>query len=340
MTKLFSRWLPCATLGAWSVILLHFADKPPGSFWGPIAKWTFLFSGRINAFLISSDTSSSALGHIARLRAGATGAGLLMPSYCRAFVLIAGLLLGIMALAFLFFPVDAECCATANCSHPLSRVRAGKWLTFLILLLPISVATFVSQDSFGKSTMMNRPIVTDASALPQLGKISNGPLDLPLPTQTGATASTAPAPTAQTPAAQPTNGAQAPGPANDYLERTAEGYIVAEVLDLLYAAQDAVLRKDFEGKTVQLIGQLMPDTANNPNGNRFKAVRMFMTCCAADARPVAAVVEGKTAPKLPEMTWIKIIGTATFPIENGRRTAVLKADRVEKTDPPAESMLY
>ena len=40
------------------------------------------------------------------------------------------------------------------------------------------------------------------------------------------------------------------------------------------------------------------------------------------------------------MSWIKITGTATFPVENGRRIAVLKADRVEKCNPPEETMLY
>ena len=106
------------------------------------------------------------------------------------------------------------------------------------------------------------------------------------------------------------------------------------------AAQDNALRKDFENKAVELVGQLMPDASNNASGKRFKAVRMFMTCCAADARPVATSVEAGEVPKLPEMTWVKIVGKATFPIENGRRIAVLKAEKVEKCEPPAESMLY
>ena len=67
---------------------------------------------------------------------------------------------------------------------------------------------------------------------------------------------------------------------------------------------------------------------------------MFMNCCAADARPVATLVESATLPNLPEMTWIKVTGIATFPIENGRRISVLKAERVEKTDPPDETMLF
>lgn len=128
--------------------------------------------------------------------------------------------------------------------------------------------------------------------------------------------------------------------ASDYLTRTPEGLIVAEVLDLLYAAQDTVLRGDFEGKSVQLIGQFLPDKTSTNSGKRFKAVRMFMTCCAADARPVATLVEPEQMPDIPEMTWVKITATSTFPIENGRRISVLKATKVEKTEPPDESMLF
>jgi uncharacterized membrane protein YcgQ (UPF0703/DUF1980 family) len=126
----------------------------------------------------------------------------------------------------------------------------------------------------------------------------------------------------------------------DYFQRTPDGRIIAEVLDLLYAAQDDALRADFNDKSVVLIGQMMPDTSNNAKGKRFKAVRMFMTCCAADARPIATLVECETLPKIPEMTWVKITGKATFPIENGKRIAVLKAEKVEKTEPPDESMLF
>ena len=284
--KLFSRWLPCATLAAWSSVLLY-----------------FYFSGRITSFLI--------------------------PTF-RPYVLIAGLVLGAMAALFLFQSADAQCCTETECGHPMSRMAAGKVLTFLILLLPISVSAFFSPDSFGKAAIENRGIITDASALgaaPTREAVSQ-PVENPLPTNEVAASQTAPA-------AQPAE----PSP-GDYLQRTPEGHIMAEVLDLLYAAQDTTLRRDFEGKTVELVGQLMPDKSANAGGKRFKAVRMFMTCCAADARPVATLVEVEKLPEFPEMTWIKITGTATFPIENGRRTAVLKADRIEKSGPPEETMLY
>jgi uncharacterized repeat protein (TIGR03943 family) len=288
MNKLFSRWLPCLTLAAWSAVLLYFS-----------------FSGRITAFL--------------------------HPMF-RPYVLIAGLVLAAMAFVFIIFPADANCCSSAECGHGLSRLATGKVLSFLVLLLPVTAAAVFSPDGFGKNAIMNRGIITDIAGLrppDAQGKAVPAPPELPLPGNDPAT-----------PAATPAPGASTPPPATDYLTRTPEGRIVAEVLDLLYAAQDNALRADFEDKPVELIGQLMPDTANNASGKRFKAVRMFMTCCAADARPVAVLAEAEQQPALPEMTWVKITGKATFPIENGRRIAVLKAEKVEKTEPPAESMLY
>ena len=283
MNKLFSRWLPCATLAAWSAVLLY-----------------FYFSGRIQAFL--------------------------HPSF-RPYVLAAGLVMAAMALVFLLFPADADCCSSAECGHGLSRLATGKILTFLVLLLPLSAAAMFSPDGFGKDAMLNRGVLSEKDKLPTLIKSKTTPFtapELPLPVNENFPTATAPAPAA----------------APDYLTRTPDGRIVAEVLDLLYAAQDNALRKDFENKAVVLTAQLMPDTANNASGKRFKAVRMFMTCCAADARPVATLVESETPPGLPEMTWVKVTGTATFPIENGRRIAVLKAERVEKSAPPDETMLY
>jgi uncharacterized repeat protein (TIGR03943 family) len=274
-----------------------------------LAAWsaillTFHFTGRINDFLI--------------------------PMF-RQYEFAAGIVLGLMALAFLFFKADASCCSSAECGHSLSRLATGKILTFLVLLLPITAAAFFSPQSFSRSTMENRGVITDATTLGNAPRIVTTPPAMPLPTK-----DSAPAPASDT--------ASTPPPADpapvDYLQRTPEGYIVAEVLDLLYAAQDNTLRKDFEDKTVVLVGQFMPDKTSGDATKRFKAVRMFMTCCAADARPVATLVEADKAPDFPEMTWVKITAKAQFPVENGRRISVLKSLNVEKTAPPEETMLY
>ena len=45
----------------------------------------------------------------------------------------------------------------------------------------------------------------------------------------------------------------------------------------------------------------------------------------------ATLVQAVKLPEVPEMTWVRIVGKATFPIENGRRTAIIEASKVEKT---------
>lgn len=305
MNALLSRWLPCLTLALWSAILIG-----------------MYFSGRVK--------------------------DLLAPEF-RVGVLLAGVVMGVMALVFLLFRADASCCSSAECGHSLSRLASGKVLTFLILLLPISAAAMFSPEGFSSNMVRNRGVITDATLLGGGPRPSGrpAPLDLPLPAKDAPPADTAGQAPGTTAVAPPPAGVPAvqsnvtqPAAPGDYLTRTPDGRIVAEVLDLLYAAQDNALRADFENKPVVLVGQLMPDMTNNAKGNRFKAVRMFMTCCAADARPVAALVEAAEKPALAEMSWIKITGTATFPIENGRRIAVLQAEKVEATQPPEESMLY
>ena len=262
---------------------------------------------------------------------------MLAPEF-RVYALIAAVVLAVMALSFVLFKGDATCCSSGECGHGLSRLASGKVLTFLVLLAPIAVAArFTPREGFSKAFVENRGTATSieqlgSGARPADAKAARPkPLELPLPSKDG---SQPPAPPV---AAQPSSAEKPP---SDYLVRTPEGNIVAEVLDLLYAAQDNILRQDFEGKNVELIGQFMPDTSNNPGGNRFKAVRMFMVCCAADSRPVATLVEAATPPDFPEMTWVKITGKPTFPIEKGRRVSVLKAAKVEKTKPPEEAMIY
>jgi uncharacterized repeat protein (TIGR03943 family) len=318
MNSLFNRWLPCLTLAAWSAVLL-----------------VFQANGKVK--------------------------DLLAPQF-RTYALIAGIVLGLMAIIFLFFKVDTSCCSSAECGHSLSRRASGRILTFLVLLLPLSVAATFSPTTFGKTLVENRGITDDISTLGLKERRVGPPPDLKLPTKDEAQPASTPQPVAAvqngTPPAPDSPGANAPGApaantpgtstqppasepaATDYLTRTPEGNIVAEVLDLLYAAQDTVLRKDFEGKRVELIGQIMPDKTSAEQSKRFKAVRMFMTCCAADARPIATLVETDKLPDFPEMTWIKVTGTPTFPTENGRRVSVLKAEKIEKTDPPDEAMLF
>ncbi len=125
-----------------------------------------------------------------------------------------------------------------------------------------------------------------------------------------------------------------------YLQTNAEGHILAETVDLMYAASDAAMREDFNGRMVEVIGQLMPARTSNPGDNRIHLVRLFVMCCAADARPAGITIETNVPVDLSDNSWVKVIGRATFPVENGRHIAVLHADRIIKTDPPRDSFIY
>jgi len=240
-------------------------------------------------------------------------------------------------------------------------------MTFLILVIPASIAAWLSPENFSKQAFEQRGIVTDVESLgvrrvpttedTATLRSTTPPSEAVPASSEKQSASTLAAPA--TPSVSTLPAASSPSVTSDdqnkstpsptlegnenlpdYLQKTPEGYVVVEVLDLLYAVQDSQLRKDFEGRSVQLIAQMMPSKVAEGPQNRFKAVRMFMTCCAADARPVATMVEATPLPEIPEMTWVRVVGKATFPLENGKRTAVIQASSVTETKPPEESMLF
>ena len=188
------------------------------------------------------------------------------------------------------------------CGSPVGQMTFGRFLTFLVLLVPATVAALSSNDSFGSNAIRNRGVVTSAANLVRQAK----------------------------------DPAKSPAPVTP----PSKGATEVQVTDLLYAAQDPSLRPNLEDKSIEVLGQLMPETANNASGRRFKIVRMFMVCCAADARPVAVTAEIDNLPVIPEMTWVKVVGKITFPVESGRPLAVLKAESITPTDPPSESMLF
>jgi uncharacterized membrane protein YcgQ (UPF0703/DUF1980 family) len=116
-----------------------------------------------------------------------------------------------------------------------------------------------------------------------------------------------------------------------------------QIIDMLYAVQMPSYREEFEGKEVELTGQYVPLTTGNPKGDRFQAIRMFMTCCAADAKPVGVTIRyprDKMPLKVPEMGWVKITGKPVFPMEGGRRTAIIEATKVEECTAPSEPFVY
>lgn len=224
----------------------------------------------------------------------------------------AGVVLVVMALLVLLIPVERE---DAGCAPLLKSSAALKITGGVLLVIPLIVTTASSPSQFGATAVLNRGIINSASQLPYIVNVP----DEPLPGQAF--------------------GADG-GDVMDYLTRNADGQIVTEAIDLLYAAEEPSMRRDFDGQEVELIGQVMPANTNNAAGNRFHLIRMFMLCCAADAQPLAILVQPAEFHQFPDMTWVKVTGKAVFPVEGGNRIALVENAHVEETTAPAEIFVY
>ena len=235
------------------------------------------------------------------------------------YVAISGGVLVFLSVALLLtFPKDHEgdhCCEDHDHS---GGSFSGGIASVLILVVPLLAATKISQSGFGATAVKNRGVVSDIADLPGYTPA----FEPALPNHDG------------------TIGEATMMDPSLYLKKNDSGQILAEVVDLVYAAGDPDLRGDFENQEVELVGQFLPAKTGNPTGDRFRLIRMFVMCCAADARPVAISVKPKDATDFPEMTWVKVRGKATFPLEGGRQNPLVIADSITETEPPRESFVY
>lgn len=191
----------------------------------------------------------------------------------------------------------------AHYDHQRRVGMPGFLFKTLILLIPIPVLLSGNADRFTTTTVSNRGIVQDLEKLPAARSAVSAP--------------------------EPASTEERPGRP-----------MTLQVIDMLYALQMPSYREEFEGKEVELTAQYVPMTTGNPKGDRFQAVRMFITCCAADAKPVGVTVRTPVMPKVSEMGWLKITGKPTFPMEGGKRTALLEATKIEPCDAPSEPFVY
>jgi uncharacterized repeat protein (TIGR03943 family) len=278
-------------------------------------------------------------------------------------------------------------------SHSHDRLSVGSLLAFLILFLPLALAAKISPDSYGANLIRNRGLVEDIRSIPSAAssfgnraksaKSTEGRVisdqESPLAATPPSTPSSPPkyigvpeqtpiqAQNTDSEPALPTNGYEQPIPpspsaslpnefVNEFLKPDKSGRIHTEIVDLLYAAQEPFTRKDFEGKDVELIGQLVPNkpTASakraGPTGS-FKLLRLVMVCCAADAIPAAVKIETKLPlTAIREMQWLKVTGRVHYRprskadsdgVDYGDQPEpVIVADSIRKISTPREKYLY
>jgi uncharacterized repeat protein (TIGR03943 family) len=273
----------------------------------------------------------------------------------RPWTLVGGVIFCFAGIIYAAAKTTTQCCIEGECVHQNTNSLARSLIAFSILFVPLAAGVALSKDSYDQHAVLNRGFVEDVTKLPGRttappAKIAN---DAMIPPQAlGADkdeSASEPLPQ-DTPAGQPPQDAVPSGgtdqanpavPSPDegsaqYLPKAADGNVALEVTDLLYGESEDSLRKMFADKTIEVVGQYLPGS----DPKQFRLVRMFIVCCAADARPLAVPVDVSAPTTTPEMGWVKVIGKATYSKTGDRVHVILKADTVEPTDPPAEAMLY
>lgn len=236
-----------------------------------------------------------------------------------ALVLISGLLLVVTALISAFFPHPSCGC---DDHHPLPSV--GKViLNIAILLLPISWAAMTSPDHFSVNLIRNHGLIETLPAS------YSRPASLPSNTSLLSSAFATPA--------NSTSNDQTQNPA---LIPDRDGNIHVEVTDILYASADPSMRSNYEGKKVSLIGQVAHHNEAQTEKGPFQLVRFVMVCCAADLKPLAVLVDYPNNLKpFDSMTWVKVIGIASFKPSGSIVMPVIQPERIIPIEAPPDLYL-
>jgi uncharacterized repeat protein (TIGR03943 family) len=236
----------------------------------------------------------------------------------RPLVLIAGAGAVIAGLVYLLTTHSGQCCVDGDCIHRHINNPAWSLAFFGVICLSVLTGATLSKDAFDQQIIANRGFIEDAAKLPGAHSFRASSSQNPIP--------------AAVLGAHINEAISEPG----NLPRAEDGNVALEVTDLLYAETQEPLRKMIAGKTVEVIGQFIPGAATD----QFKLVRIFLWCCAADARPIYIPVALSDPVDVSDMEWVKVTGTAEFSTTKGQTRVLLKADSVDASDPPEEAMLY
>ncbi|MBU3664457.1 MAG: TIGR03943 family protein [Chthoniobacterales bacterium] len=235
----------------------------------------------------------------------------------------------LMALVPLWWWASGESNGHAcGCHHdheePAQRGE-GFWslAMFALLIVPVAASAFVSPGQFGEAAVRNRGIVSDVSLLPTAPALGDSLESAP---EIGA-------------------GEELPDVADfggeegvEYFTRGDDGAIQLEIIDLLFAAEEPALRETFENEKVAVVGQYAPRPGKDAGA--FDLVRMFVVCCAADARPLGVKVSGITQDGLESMGWVRVTGVARFAGQEGAVETSLELEKIEPVEAPDNKLLH
>lgn len=222
----------------------------------------------------------------------------------RPFVLFGGLLTLIMGVRCLMTRPAEHFCSAGGCDHRHANRLSMSLASFgLICVLVLAGGTF-SKDAFDQQIFVNRGSMDEDSRLSSVFASNAG----------------------------------SPGNSKNGIVRDqkADDNIAVEITDLLRAETVEPLRNLLAGKNVAVVGQFVA----GPTEQNFRLTRMFIWCCAADARPIHVTVEVSTPAYVPDFQWVRVIGRPEYSIDGGHPHLLVKAYSVVPIKAPKDAMLY
>ncbi|MDH4409868.1 MAG: DUF1980 domain-containing protein [Verrucomicrobiales bacterium] len=246
-------------------------------------------------------------------------------------------------------------------SHDHEETPSGMAFSLLVLLVPLLAATAYSKDAFSSEYVakwgkierqMQQQRIAQARASqpesPDATPVTNPYTSDGIEAAEGDAGSSTPYPgQADTPPAPKDDkaaeawGAFTMEDLKKMVPQNAKGEFLIDVPQIFYTAGDKELMDVMEGIPVETTAQLMEETLHNPNNTRLKAFRLFIECCAADARPLSVPVDfGKAPPEYTEMGWYKLYGKLHYAKENEEIIPMIRIERIEATSEPTDGLLF
>mgnify|MGYP005846354771 CR=1 FL=1 len=112
------------------------------------------------------------------------------------------------------------------------------------------------------------------------------------------------------------------------------GYRPFPLMELFFTSAEPETRALVEGMSVVTEGRMVIDSGK-PHTRR-RLYRLFVTCCAADSRPIPIIAEFTKLkpPDIEENTWMTLSGTISFPDEGDGPIPVIRVEFAEQTEAP------
>jgi uncharacterized repeat protein (TIGR03943 family) len=227
----------------------------------------------------------------------------LNPSF-RPLVMVGGLLMLIMGVTCLLTLPSEHRCSEGGCNHRHASRLSVSLASFGLICVTVLAGSTFSKDAFDQQIFVNRGSMDEDSKLSG-GFASN--VVIPAVSKNGI-----------------------------IHDQIADDNLAVEITDLLRAKTTEPLRNFIAGKNVAVVGQFVA----GPTEQNFRLTRMFIWCCAADARPIHVTVEVSVPVDVPDLQWVRVIGRPQYSFADGHAHLLVKAYSVVPIKAPKDIMLY